>query len=87
VYVFNAAVQSDLVWLVLVGVLNTAISAYYYLRVVSRMYLAPAPVEGDIRIDPWLAAAMGLTAAGVLVVGIVPTPLIEAAQRAVGAFA
>lgn len=85
-YIFNAAVQSDLVWLLLVGVLNTAISAYYYLRVVSHMYLAPAPAEGDIRPDPFLAMALAASGAGVLVLGLVPTPLIDAAQRAVSAF-
>jgi NADH-quinone oxidoreductase subunit N len=87
IYVFNAAVQSDLVWLVIVGVLNTALSAYYYLRVVGHMYLAPAPAEGDIAPSPWLAAAVAASGAGVLVLGIVPAPLIDAAQRAVGAFA
>ncbi len=85
VYIFNAAVQSDLVWLVIVGVLNTVVSAYYYLRVVSQMYLAPAPAEGDIATGPWLAAALSVTSVGVLVLGLVPTPLIDAAQRAVTA--
>jgi NADH-quinone oxidoreductase subunit N len=86
VYLFNAAVQSDLVWLAIVGVLNTVVSAYYYLRVVSQMYLAPAPVEGDIAPGAWLATALGVTALGVLVVGIVPTPLIDAAERAASVF-
>lgn len=85
IYIFNAAVQSDLVWLLIVGVLNTAVSAYYYLRVVSRMYLEPAPQEGDIRPDLWLATALAATATGVLIIGLVPTPLIDAAQRAVSA--
>jgi NADH-quinone oxidoreductase subunit N len=85
VYIFNAAVQSDLVWLVMVGVLNTVVSAYYYLRVVSHMYVAEAPAEGDISTGPWLAAALGVAGAGVLVLGLVPTPLIDAAQRAVTA--
>ncbi|MEX1253811.1 MAG: NADH-quinone oxidoreductase subunit N [Dehalococcoidia bacterium] len=86
VYIFNAAVQSDLVWLVIVAVLNTVVSAFYYLRVVSHMYLAPAPEEGDIRPGPWLATALAVTGVGVLVVGIVPTPLIDAAQRAASVF-
>ena len=34
-YIFNAAVQADLVWLVIIGVLESVISAYYYLRVVT----------------------------------------------------
>ena len=85
IYIFNAAVQSDLVWLVIVAVLNSALSAYYYLRVVRHMYLAPAPVEGDIRPGPWLTASLAATGVGVLVVGLVPTPLLDAAQRAVTA--
>jgi len=84
--VFNAAVQSDLVWLVIVAVLNTAVSAYYYLRVVSHMYLAEPPSERDISPDPLLATALAATAAGVLVLGLIPTPLIDAAERAVSAF-
>ncbi|MCH8065055.1 MAG: NADH-quinone oxidoreductase subunit N [Chloroflexi bacterium] len=85
IYIFNAAVQSDLVWLVIVAVLNSALSAYYYLRVVRHMYLAPAPAEDDVRTGPWLAASLAVTGVGVLVVGLVPTPLIDAAQRAVSA--
>ncbi len=86
-YIFNAAIHSDLAWLVIVGVLNTAVSAYYYLGIVRHMYLAPAPEEGDIRPSPMLATALAATAAGVLLFGVVPTPLIDAAQRAVSALA
>jgi NADH-quinone oxidoreductase subunit N len=87
VYIFNAAVRSDLVWLVIVGVLNTAVSAYYYLRIVGHMYFSPAEAEGDIRPDPFLATAIAAAGIGVLALGIVPTPLIDAAQRAVSALA
>ncbi len=87
IYIFNAAVRSDLVWLVIVGVLNTAVSAYYYLRIVGHMYFSPAEAEGDIRPDPLLATAIAAAGIGVLVLGIVPTPLIDAAQRAVTALA
>ena len=83
IYVFNAAVQADLVWLVIVGVVNTAISAFYYLTVVAQMYMKPARDEAGLPAAPGLAAALVLTGAGVLVLGIVPAPLIDAAQRAV----
>jgi len=83
IYIFNAAVQSDLVWLVLVGVVNSAISAYYYLRVVGHMYLSEPEDRTSFFPAPMLASALGVTALGVLVVGLVPTPLIDAAQRAV----
>ena len=38
-YIFSAAVNSDLLWLALVGVLNSVLSAYYYLKVIRVMYL------------------------------------------------
>ena len=85
IYIFNAGIHSDLVWLVIVAVLNSAVSAYYYLRVVRHMYLDEAPAEGDIKISPMLAVALTTTVVGVLVVGLVPTFLIDAAERAVTA--
>jgi NADH-quinone oxidoreductase subunit N len=87
VYIFNTAVQSDLVWLVIVGVLNTVISAFYYLRVVREMYMAPAPSEEGVPAAVSLRLAVGIAALGVLVLGLVPTPLITAAERAVSIFA
>jgi NADH-quinone oxidoreductase subunit N len=87
VYIFTAAIQSDLVWLVIVGVVNTAISAYYYLRVVLRLYVGEPTTEAEIRPGPWLTTSVGLTALGVLVVGLVPGPMINAAQDAVSALA
>jgi NADH-quinone oxidoreductase subunit N len=87
IYVFNAAVQSGLVWLVIVAVLNSAVAAYYYLRVVSHMYLAPAASEERIPASWPLGLALGASTLGVLVIGVVPTPLISAAERAVNVFA
>jgi NADH-quinone oxidoreductase subunit N len=86
-YIFNAAVQSDLVWLVIVAVLNAVAAAYYYLRIVGQMYLVPPPKEEGVPVSWSLAASLGVAALGVLVIGIVPTPLISAAERAVNVFA
>jgi NADH-quinone oxidoreductase subunit N len=86
-YIFNAAVQSDLVWLVIVAVLNAVLAAYYYLRIVGQMYLSPPPKEEGVPVSWSLAASLGVAALGVLVIGIVPTPLISAAERAVNVFA
>jgi NADH-quinone oxidoreductase subunit N len=87
VYIFNTAVQSDLVWLVIVAVLNSVVAAYYYLRVVGQMYLAPPPQEERVPVSWPLGASLGAAALGVLVIGVVPTPLISAAERAVNVFA
>jgi NADH-quinone oxidoreductase subunit N len=86
-YIFNAAVQSDLVWLVIVAVLNAVVAAYYYLRIVGQMYLAPPPKEEGVPVSWSLAASLGAASLGVLVIGLVPTPLISAAERAVNVFA
>ncbi|MGD8414161.1 MAG: NADH-quinone oxidoreductase subunit N [Candidatus Latescibacterota bacterium] len=50
-YVFSAAVSEGLVWLVVVGVLNSALSLYYYLRVVVVMYFKTAEVEAPVYDD------------------------------------
>jgi NADH-quinone oxidoreductase subunit N len=82
IFIFNAAVQSDLVWLVLVGVLNSLVSAYYYLRVVLQMFAVDSPAEGKLPVSPAMALALTTAVAGVLVVGILPFPLIEASEEA-----
>lgn len=82
-YIFNAAVRSDLVWLAVVGVINSVLSAYYYLRVVRTMYLSPTESEEPMPSSPPMRLALGVTSAGILVMGIFPGPLFEIAQSAV----
>ena len=83
-YVFSAAVKADLLWLAIVGVLNSVVSAYYYLRVVRVMYLAPAPSEEKVPSSPVFRIALGVSVLGILVVGVVPGPLLRLAEIAVG---
>ena len=83
-YIFTAAVNSDLLWLAIVGVVNSVISAYYYLRVVRIMYLEPPASEDRIPSSYPFRVALGLSALGVLFVGIVPGPLLRLAEIAVG---
>ena len=87
IYVFNAAVQADLVWLVIVGVLNTAISAFYYLGVARQMYMTTAEGESEITAPLITQGLLVIAAAGVIAIGVYPIPLIDAAQRAVNVFA
>ena len=87
VYVFNAAVQADLVWLAIVGVLNSVVAAYYYLRVVLNMYTAEPASEESIQPGYYLGLAMVIAVVGLLVVGIFPSPLLEASEAAAGVFA
>jgi NADH-quinone oxidoreductase subunit N len=87
VYVFNAAVQADLVWLAIVGVLNSVVAAYYYLRVVLNMYVAESASEERIQPGYYLGAAMAVAVVGLLVIGIFPNPLLEASEAAAAVFA
>jgi NADH-quinone oxidoreductase subunit N len=112
-YLFTAVVQGGYTWLAIVAVIMSAVSAYYYLRVVWYMYFREAQEEatvepadqsggrtavpgprriGDVDVD-WtaepragqlgVAAAVGLAAAGVLVLGLFPEPLLNATEVAV----
>ena len=83
-YIFGAALNSDLLWLAIVGVVNSVVSAYYYLRVVRVMYLEPAPSEERVPSSHAFRVALGLSALGVLVIGVVPGPLLRLAEIAVG---
>lgn len=86
-FVFNAAINADLVWLVLIGTLNTVVSAFYYLNVGRVMYVSEAEGETAIR-TPMLAQGILVTAAaGVAVFSLAPMILIDAAERAVNVFA
>ena len=83
-YVFTAAIKSDLLWLAVVGVANSALSAYYYLKVVRVMYLEPAPSEERVPSSQAFRIALGVSALGILAVGILPGPLLRLAEISVG---
>ncbi|MSQ14558.1 MAG: NADH-quinone oxidoreductase subunit N [Dehalococcoidia bacterium] len=83
IYIFNAAVRQGLAWLVLIGVLNSVISSYYYLGVVKAMYISPSPTQEKITITPAIAAAIIISVIGVFLVGIFPAPVMDAAASAI----
>jgi len=82
--VFRAAVNHGFIWLAVLGVLNSLISAFYYLRVVYVMYMQPLPKREPVFTPAWTITAVAAVAAlGVVVLGIYPVPILEAAQQAV----
>ncbi len=85
-YIFDAAVDSDLVWLVVVAVLNSVVSAFYYLRVAGIMFLREPPSDEPIATAPGLKLALAVAAVGVLGVGLLPSPLLDAARDAAAVF-
>ena len=78
-YIFRAVIDADLIWLALVGVITSLISAYYYLRVIVVMYMRPG--EPETRSESWLNATVWLTGLGTIVFGIVPGPLLALASQ------
>ncbi|MDA0353669.1 MAG: NADH-quinone oxidoreductase subunit N [Chloroflexi bacterium] len=84
-YIFNGAIQADAQWLVAVvaiAVVNTAISAFYYLRWVRTMVLDDPEEETTFTASGPMQAMLALAAVSVLFFGLIPAPLISAAQRA-----
>lgn len=81
--VFRAAVNETLVWLAVVGVLNSLVSVFYYVRVVYYLYMKPLPKRSPQFHEPWSVRVVGaVCAAGILVAGVLPRWLMEAAEVA-----
>jgi NADH-quinone oxidoreductase subunit N len=81
-FVFRAAVEANLEWLAVAGVLASVVSAYYYLRIVVNMYMYESPTTEDpVQGHPnVLRAALWLAAGGTVVLGILPYILSDLAQ-------
>jgi NADH-quinone oxidoreductase subunit N len=82
VFVFSAAVSSGLAWLAIVAVLNTVISAYYYLGLVRAMFFEEPQDASRIADDRPAMLAATVAAAGVAVFGIGPWVLLALAEKA-----
>jgi NADH-quinone oxidoreductase subunit N len=80
-YLFWAAAQAGLYITVIWGVLNSAISLYYYARVIRVMYLAEPAGDEKVSVDVAPALSLAVAATGVLLIGLLSSPFIEAATR------
>jgi NADH-quinone oxidoreductase subunit N len=81
-YIFSAAVQQDLIWLVVIAVINSVISAYYYLRVVKVMWFGEPASAEKIPSSAAPRVALILTCLGVLLLGIIPGLVMRLAEEA-----
>jgi NADH-quinone oxidoreductase subunit N len=83
-YVFKAALEADLLSLVILGVLMSALSATYYLRVVKAMYMQEARASLPARPVPAsLTFVLTVTTLGTLYLGLVPDSVLRFAQGSV----
>jgi NADH-quinone oxidoreductase subunit N len=82
-YIFKSAVQAGLVWLAVVGVLFSSISAYFYLRVIMVMYMSEPKGTIELSTAPSLALALAISATSVIVIGVYPTDLLNYARASI----
>ena len=83
-YIFKAALDAHLVWLTVLGLLNSAVAAYYYLRVIVVMYMQE-PGEATATLQPLglgIRTALWVSALGTLILGIFPSTLLNFARSA-----
>ena len=83
-YVFRAAMEHDgqLLWLVIIGVLNSVVVVYYYLRIVTAMYFREPTREGGTLQSRSMNIALVLCAIAVVFLGVLPESWLETATSA-----
>ncbi len=79
-YIFQAALSEGFLWLVIIAVLNSAISFYYYLKVIVFMYMKDPVEEFKISLTPITLLVVAIGVIGTLELGIFPGPVIFLAQ-------
>jgi NADH-quinone oxidoreductase subunit N len=82
-YIFRAALESNLIWLTVLGLLNSAVAAYYYLRLLVVMYMyEPGEVTNTLQpLGPGLSMALILPAIGTFFLGILPNAVLTFARN------
>ena len=86
-WLFGAAIDRGYIWLAVIGVLNSAVSLYYYIRVVVYMWLKNEPAGSEPHLSPGVATALAVTLFATLALGLYPRPLFDLAElsaRALG---
>lgn len=87
-YIFKAALDANLAWLTVLGLLNSAVSVYYYLRILVVMYMQePAEaVEHLPAVPAGIRATLWASAIATIVLGIYPSPVLNFAGRSAEVF-
>lgn len=81
-YVFSAALRANLIWLTLIGVVNSAIGAYYYLRIIVAMYMRESRKEVPVSpISFGLGLALAVSLLATLYLGVLPNRVLQIAQH------
>jgi len=85
-YIFMSAINAGYTWLVIVAVIFSAISAFFYLRIVMYMYMKEPKATVSLSTSPATGLALAVTVAAVLIIGVFPSALIDLARAAIAGF-
>ena len=85
-YIFMSAINAGYTWLVIVAVIFSAISAFFYLRIVMYMYMKEPKATVSLSTSPATGIALAVTVIAVLVIGVYPSVLVEFARAAIAGF-
>lgn len=84
---FTAAVEADLTWLMVVAVINSLVSLYYYIRIIREMYVGTPEVEGRLSLPVLASIPIWLLFAGTVFVGVFPAPFMDVVDAATNVLA
>jgi NADH-quinone oxidoreductase subunit N len=77
VYIFGAAINNNLAWLAIIGLINSVVSMYYYANVIRHMYLLEPEVETALTENLPIKAVILVMVIGVILLGVLPQQLTE----------
>ncbi len=81
-YLFMSAVNAGYTWVVIIAVIFSAISAYFYLRIVMFMYMKEPKETVAVTTSPSMGLALAITLAGVILIGVLPASVVNLARIA-----
>jgi NADH-quinone oxidoreductase subunit N len=87
-YIFKTVIESGHTTIALIGILTSIVSVYYYLRVVYYLYMKESPEGHEVESvgGVFATGALMISIVGILIIGIYPSPLFQAAGNAARAF-
>ncbi len=86
-YVFSAALKSQLIGLTVLGVINSAIGAYYYLRLIVVMYMREPQVEETLpKVNFGMGLALAICLIATIYLGVMPSRVLDFAQASARSF-
>jgi len=80
-YIFGAAIKEGYVVLVVIAVLNSVVSLYYYLKIVVLMYMKDSERELELSMGPITLAVVAIAVFGTIEMGLFPDPILQLTQQ------